>query len=84
MKLFIINRYYLNPMEFDDDEIGLSGKVGEEPPDVSIGLLIKSFRTRGINATLEDENIGPHSHLFLLLCLVFLISILIGTYVAIA
>jgi hypothetical protein len=70
-------------MDEEFQELKFQEEIGEEPPQVSIGGLINSFRTRGINATLNDENIGPHSHLLLLLSLVFLISIIIGIYIAV-
>ncbi len=59
-------------------------EVGEEPPEFSIGLLLHSFRTRGFFQTLNDENIGPHSHLIVILGIVFIISILIGVYIFLA
>jgi hypothetical protein len=52
--------------------------VGDEPPDVSIGSIINTFRTRGIMDTLNDEELGPHTHLFLLLSIVLFITIIIG------
>jgi hypothetical protein len=71
-------------MDEEYQDLEFKSEIGEEPPQVSIGSLINSFRTRGINATLNDENIGPHSHLFFLLSLVFLLSIIVGVYIAVA
>jgi len=53
-------------------------EIGDEPPDVSIGLLFSTFRKRGIVDTLNDEALGPHTHLMLLLSIVFIIAIIIG------
>ena len=64
-----------------DDDLTRSGdnpEIGDEPPEVSIGLIISTFRTRGIIAALNDEVLGPHNHLFFLLSIVFLITIIIG------
>lgn len=55
-----------------------AAEVGDEPPKVSIGSLINTFRTRGIIDTLNDEELGPHTHLFLLLSIVMFITIIIG------
>jgi hypothetical protein len=53
-------------------------EVGDEPPEVSIGTIINAFRTRGFMDTINDEVLGPHVHLFVLLSIVFLITIIIG------
>ena len=68
--------------ELIDDQF--EEEIGEEPPEFSIKDLLRSFRTRGIKATLDDENIGPHSHLVVLLGIIFLISIVIGAYILVA
>jgi hypothetical protein len=71
-------------MEEDEIENGNKQEIGETPPEVSISSLINTFRKRGIMATLDDENLGPHTHLLLLLGIVFIISIIIGIYLAVA
>ena len=53
-------------------------EIGDEPPEVSIGAIISMFRTRGLLNTLNDEEFGPHVHLFFLLSIVFVITIIIG------
>ena len=58
-------------------------ELGEEPPDASIGSIISSFRTRGFKETLNDEGMGPHTHLFVLLGLVFFIAVFVGIYLAV-
>jgi hypothetical protein len=67
--------------EIDDES---EVEIGENPPEFSISELLNSFRTRGFLATLDDENIGPHSHLIVILGIVFLISIIIGAYILVA
>jgi hypothetical protein len=65
-------------MDEDLNNIGAETEVGDEPPEVSISSIISTFRTRGIIDTLNDEVLGPHVHLFLLLSLIFLIAIIVG------
>ncbi len=64
----------------DDEYSGgsLEQEIGDEPPEMSIGSIINTFRTRGIIDALNDEVMGPHTHLFLLLSIVLLIAIIIG------
>ena len=52
--------------------------VGEEPPELSIGNIIAAFREKGIMNAINDESMGPHTHLVLLLALVFFLAIIIG------
>ncbi len=66
-------------MDFDSDQV-----IGEEPPEVSIGLLLETFKKKGIVEALNDENLGPHTHLLFLLGLVTIISIIIGIYLIVA
>lgn len=69
----------------DDDFNGnISQEIGEEPPEVSIGLLLDTFKKKGLVGALSDEELGPHTHLLMLLGLVTLISIIIGIYIAVA
>ena len=65
-------------MDDEDSIYGMDTEIGDEPPEVSIGSIIQTFRTRGIVATLNDDVIGPHTHLFLLLSIILLITIIIG------
>ena len=67
-------------MDEDDSYIEEFGdtEIGDEPPDVSVGLILSNFRKRGIVATLNDEALGPHTHLMLLLSIVFIIALIIG------
>lgn len=53
-------------------------EIGEKPPVFSFGLLFASIQRRGLIETLNDEALGPHTHLLLLLSIVFLIAIIIG------
>ncbi len=36
-------------MDFDSDQV-----IGEEPPEVSIGLLLETFKKKGIVEALND------------------------------
>ena len=65
-------------MDNDYYSSDLEAEIPDEPPKVSIGSIIENFRTRGLVATLDDEVLGPHTHLFVLLSIVFLIAIIIG------
>jgi hypothetical protein len=56
----------------------LDTEIGEEPPAVSLGLILTNFMRRGIVDTLNDEALGPHTHLIFLLGIVLLIAIIIG------
>ena len=53
-------------------------ELPEDPPEFSIGVLMSNFSTRGVFNTINDEALGPHAHLFVLLCIVFLLAMLIG------
>jgi hypothetical protein len=64
-----------------DSNESLSGsqiEIGDEPPDVSIWSIISAFRTRGFKDTMNDDLLGPHVHLFLLLSIILVITIIIG------
>jgi len=65
-------------MDNDDDTISFESEIGEEPPEVSIGSILLAFRTRGFVDTMNDEAMGPHTHLFVLLSIIFFIAIIIG------
>ena len=65
-------------MDSEYDSMYSETGIGDEPPDFSIGAIISSFRTRGLLATMDDEALGPHVHLFLLLTIVLFLSIIIG------
>ena len=65
-------------MAEDYEIFNINSEIGEEPPEVSIGIIINAFRTRGIIDTLNDEAMGPHTHLFVLLSIIFLIASIIG------
>ena len=69
-----------------DDELNdyTAQEIGEEPPEVSIGILLDTFKKKGFVKALDDEELGPHTHLLMLLGLVTLISIIIGIYLAVA
>lgn len=56
----------------------MSQELPEHPPEFSIGLLLSAFSQRGVFNTMNDEALGPHAHLFVLLCIVFLLASLIG------
>ncbi len=62
-----------------EPEIGsFQPEVGSEQPDASIGSIIGTFRDKGIIGAIDDESMGPHTHLAFLLSLVFLLAIIIG------
>ena len=65
-------------MDNDDDTISFKSEIGEEPPEVSIGSIVKAFQTRGFVDTMNDEALGPHTHLFVLLSIIFFIAVIIG------
>ncbi len=65
-------------MALDNFQPGAESELGDEPPEVSIGLIISTFRNRGIIEAMNDEILGPHIHLFFLLSIVFFITIIIG------
>ena len=65
-------------MDEEYTDIGYGQEISEEPPEFSIGNLITTFREKGIINALNDEAMGPHTHLFLLLTLVFFLAIIIG------
>ena len=65
-------------MDNDNRYPGTNPEIGDEPPEFSIGTIISMFRERGIVNTLDDEAYGPHTHLLLLLSIVFLIALIIG------
>ena len=51
--------------------------VGETPPPFSLGLMTRIISEKGLIKGMGDERIAPHSHLFFMLSLVFLISLVI-------
>jgi hypothetical protein len=65
-------------MENNQEPSYTEQEIGDEPPDVSILGIISTFRTRGFIDTINDDILGPHVHLFLLLSIVFVITIFIG------
>jgi hypothetical protein len=65
-------------MDDDFNPVGTEPEIGDEPPEVSIGLIISTFRTRGFINTINDDVLGPHVHLFLLLSIVLVITLIIG------
>ena len=71
-------------METERSKVLFQEEIGEEPPKVSFGILLDNFRSRGFKETMNDESLGPHTHLLLLLSMIFLISIIIGIYLAVA
>jgi hypothetical protein len=71
-------------MAEEDLDYSTGQELGEKPPEVSIGLLIETFKKKGIVEALNDESLGPHTHLLFLLGLVTLISIIIGIYLGVS
>ena len=65
-------------MDSEYESMYTDTEIGDEPPEFSIKAIISSFRTRGLLATMDDEALGPHVHLFLLLMIIFSLSIIIG------
>lgn len=53
-------------------------KVGEVGPPFSIPAIIRSLGSRGIKATMEDRAMEPHTHLMILLTIIFLIALVMG------
>ena len=62
----------------DLNNVRFQPELGDEPPAVSIGIIINSFKTRGFMNTINDEGIGPHVHLFVLLSIVLMLAVIIG------
>ena len=52
--------------------------IPDEPPEFSVIKIINMFRERSFSEILKDEAWGPHVHLMIILCTVFLIAIIIG------
>ena len=71
-------------MAEEDLDYSSDQEIGDEPPEVSIGLLLDTFKKKGIVEALNDERLGPHTHLLFLLGLVTLISIIIGIYLGLS
>ena len=53
-------------------------EVGDAPPEFSISVVLNSIRERGFTNTFNDESLGPHVHLLLLISIVIIISLAIG------
>jgi hypothetical protein len=52
--------------------------IPDEPPEFSVFQIINMIRERGFSESIKDEAWGPHVHLMIILCTVFLIAIIIG------
>jgi len=52
--------------------------IPDEPPEFNVFAIINMFRERSFSELMKDEAWGPHIHLTIILCTVFLIAIIIG------
>ncbi|HDD59992.1 hypothetical protein B6U83_01675 [Thermoplasmatales archaeon ex4484_36] len=47
------------------------------PPSFNIGEILKTIREKGLRGAMDDPRMGPHVHLFVILCIIFLVTIII-------
>ena len=55
---------------------GRSDDLGA-PPSFNIGEILETIREKGIRGAMDDTRMGPHVHLFVLLVIIFILTIII-------
>ena len=47
------------------------------PPSFNIGEILNTIKEKGLRGAMDDPRMGPHVHLFVILCIIFLVTIII-------
>ena len=73
------DRFEVQPLDTQSGSLYVPDQpIPDEPPEFSIGKVLKLFRERSFSEVIKDEAWGPHVHLVLILFIVFVIAIVIG------
>lgn len=47
------------------------------PPSFNIRDILDTIKEKGLRGAMDDPRMGPHVHLFVILCIIFLVTIII-------
>jgi len=67
-------QHFRSSRRHDPEDDDLQGEAAE----FSIGEFMDAVKRKGIKGALNDERLGPHAHLIMLLFMVFIIAIIVS------